>query len=98
MVLLAYSYPGHRRAGKDLHGMPFLGQADPQTGIDAANDLVLMAIHCVGVGHLGAVSPGHRRVPISLCHYRQIYQVARNDPCGQNQQVICRQVHQVNHL
>jgi hypothetical protein len=57
-----------------------------------------MAIHCVGVGHPGAISLGHRRVLVSLRRHRQIHQVAKSDPCGQNQQAISSQVHQVYHL
>jgi hypothetical protein len=65
--------------------IPVSCQADPHTGADAANDSALMAIRCLGVGHPGAISPGHRRVPVSLCHQRQIHQVVGSDPYGQDQ-------------
>jgi hypothetical protein len=60
--------------------MPVSCQADPQTGADAANDLALMAIHCVGVGYPGAISLGRRRVPVSIRRHRQIHQIAGSDP------------------
>jgi hypothetical protein len=62
------------------------------------NDPTFMALRCVGAGHRGAVSLHHRRVSVSLCHYQQVYQVAKSDPCGQNQQAICHEIYQVHRL
>jgi hypothetical protein len=78
--------------------MPVSCQVDPQTGVDAANGLALMAICCVGAGYPGVISPGHRRVPVPLCRHRQIHQVAESDPYGENQQETSSQVHQVYRL
>jgi hypothetical protein len=78
--------------------MPALCKADPHASVDAVNDPALMAIHCLGAGHPGAIPPGRRRVLVSLCRHRQIHQVAGSNPCGQDQQVIYNQVHQVHRL
>jgi transposase InsO family protein len=51
--LLAYSSPGRRRASKDLQGVTVPRQADPHAGTDAANDLALMALRCVGLDIVG---------------------------------------------
>jgi hypothetical protein len=84
-ILLAYSPLGRRRAGKDLSHMPVSCQVDPHISADATNDPALMAIRCLGAGHPGAISPGCRRVSVSLCRHQQIHQVARSDSCGQDQ-------------
>jgi hypothetical protein len=52
-------------------------QANPHTGPNVANDLALIVICCVGAGHPRAVSPGRRRVPVSLHHHRQVHQVVK---------------------
>jgi hypothetical protein len=70
---MAYSPPGRRPAGKDLAHMPVSCQANPHTSANATNDPTLMAIRCLGVGHPGAISPGRRRVLVSLCRHRQIH-------------------------
>jgi transposase InsO family protein len=57
LILLAYSPPGHRRAGEDLQGLTV-----PHTSTDAANDPALMALCCVGAKHRGTISPRRRRV------------------------------------
>jgi hypothetical protein len=98
LILLAYSSPGCRRAGKDLQGVSVPRQADLHAGIDAANDPTLMALHCVGAGHHGAISPRRRRIPIPVCRHRQIHQVTGSNPSGQNQQAISSEVHQVHHM
>jgi hypothetical protein len=83
--LQPYSPTGRRPAGKDLLHMPVSRQADPHTGADAANDPALMVTRYLGAGHPGAISPSHRRVPVSLCRHRQIQQVIGSDPCSQDQ-------------
>jgi hypothetical protein len=60
-------------------------QADPHTSANAANYPALMALRCVGAGHRGAISPRRRRVPVPLCHHRQIHHVAGSNSNGQNQ-------------
>jgi hypothetical protein len=55
-------------------------QVDAHTGTDAANDLALMALHYVGAGHRGAISPRRWRVPATLCHHRQVHQVVGSNP------------------
>jgi hypothetical protein len=66
-LLLAYSPPGRHRAGKDLLCMAVSCQTDPHTSADTANDPALMVIRYLGVGYPGAILPGRRRVPVSLC-------------------------------
>jgi hypothetical protein len=73
-------------------------QANPHTSTDTAKDPALMTIHYVGAGHPRAIPPGLRRVPVPLCHHQQIHKVAEKDPCGQDQQKISSQVHQVYRL
>jgi hypothetical protein len=65
-ILLAYSSPGRRQAGKDMQGMSVPRQADPHAGTDAANDPALMALRCVGAGHHGAISRHRRRFGSSM--------------------------------
>jgi hypothetical protein len=73
-------------------------QPDPHADTDAACDPALIALHCVGLGHHGAFPLRRRSVPIPLCCHRQVYQVAGNNPSGQNQQAISSEVHQVHHM
>jgi hypothetical protein len=73
-------------------------QADPHAGTDAADDPTLVALRCVGAGHHGAISLRRQRIPIPVCHHRQIHQVAGSNPSSQNQQAISSEVHQVHHM
>jgi hypothetical protein len=97
-ILLAYSSPGRRRAGKNLQGVSIPRQTDPHASTDAANDPALMTLRCVGAGHRWAISPRRQRIPIHVCRRRQIHQVAESNPSGQNQQAISSEVHQVHHM
>jgi hypothetical protein len=45
---------------------------DPHTGADAANDPAIMALHCMGARHHGAIPPRCRRIPVSLHRHRQV--------------------------
>jgi hypothetical protein len=72
-------------------------QADPHTGVDAANDPALMVICHMGAGHPGSIPQGRWRIPVSIHHHQQVNQVARSNPCGQDQQATRIQVHQVHH-
>jgi hypothetical protein len=90
--------PVSRQAGEDLQGMLVPRQADPHASPDAANDPALMALHCVWVERYGAISPCRQRVPVSLRCHRQVYQVAGNNPSGQNQQAIRSEIYQVHHM
>jgi hypothetical protein len=74
-----------RRASEDLQGIPVPRQADPRTSVDVANDPALMAIHCVGAGHCGAISSRHQRVSVPLCRHRQVHQMAGSNLSDQNQ-------------
>jgi hypothetical protein len=78
--------------------MPVSHQADPHNGTNAANDPALMAICRVGAQHPGTIPQGRRRVPVPVCHHRQVHKVAESNPCTQDQQAIYSQVYQVNYL
>jgi hypothetical protein len=81
-----------------MQGMPVPCQADPHTGVDIANDPVLMAICRMGAGHPGTVPQGCQRISVSVHQHQQVHQVVRSNPCGQHQQAIRSHVHQVHHL
>jgi hypothetical protein len=53
-ILLAYSSPRCRRAGKDLQGMSVPCQVDPHAGTDAANDPALMVFVVWGLDIVGS--------------------------------------------
>jgi hypothetical protein len=42
--------------------------------------------------------PCHQRLLVSLCHHRQVQQVAGSDPYDQSQQAIRSKIYQIHHL
>jgi transposase InsO family protein len=65
-MLLADSPLGCHHARKELQDMPVSCKADPHTGADATSDPILMALHCVGARHCGAIS-------LAIGGYRFLY-------------------------
>jgi hypothetical protein len=74
------------------------GQGGPHVGANTANDPALMALHCVGAGHRGVISPRRQRVLVPLRRHQQIHQVAGSNLSGQNQQAIRSKIYQVHHM